>query len=366
MSCNNVPDTDLLYSWVTPGPLGYVLHHRGHTHTLPIAIALGLLLAALAIRWRRPTLYRPQIWALAALGPVIHLGMDAWNIYGVHPFWPLSSRWFYGDRVFILEPLLWITAVPAVIAATRARWAKVLWGAALVLILILPFLAASFVPRSIAVGLVVVALLVVLATRRLRPDRRAPLAVALWGLVLAGFSLARARAENEVQVALFEESPRTIVEDVALTPLPANPFCFGVFLTARAGEDAESFFVRRGSVQPFSIGPDCPTPRGDGTLVLAGPSTFGRVHWSGEASFSLGELADHAKRCDVGPAFRFFRTPFWVREGDGFVFGDLRFDRSPQRDFPEITVPTDAAECPRFIPSWAPPRARLLEAAERL
>jgi inner membrane protein len=364
--CNNVPDTDILYSWVTSGPLGYLLHHRGHTHTLPIAVALGLMLAALALRWRRPTHYRRQIWGLAALGPVLHLGMDAWNIYGVHPFWPLSGRWFYGDRVFILEPLLWITAIPAVIAATRARWGKVLWGVALASIVTLPFFAGSFVPGSIALGLVVVASLVIVATWRLPHVRRAQLAVAAWAVVLLGFSLARARAENEVTVALFEESPRTIVEDVALTPLPSNPFCFGVFLTARAGDDAETYFVRRGTVRPFAFGPDCPTSRGDGTLVLDGPSTFGRVDWSGEARFSLRELAAHAARCDVAAAFRFYRTPFWVREGDGFVFGDLRFDRSPRRDFPELAVPPEAADCPRLVPSWTPPRARLLDAAERL
>jgi inner membrane protein len=365
--CNNVPDTDLVYSWVTPGPLGYLLHHRGHTHTLPIAIALGCLVAAIALRWRRPTHYRRQIWILAALGPVLHLGMDAWNIYGVHPFWPISSRWFYGDRVFILEPLLWITAIPAVIAAARARWARLLWGALLALIVTVPFFARSFVPTSIAVGLALLAVVVVAATSRLRPARRPGFAAALWALVLLVFSLGRSRAENEVKVALFDEAPSTIVEDVALTPLPANPFCFVVFLTARGVDDGvPTFFVRRGNVRPFGFGPGCPAARGDGTLALDGPATFGRVDWSGEARFSLRELAEHADRCDVAAALRFYRTPFWVREGDSLVFGDLRFDRSPERDFPEVAVPAEVQACPRFVPSWTPPRARLLEAAERL
>ena len=30
----NLPDLDLFYTAVTPAPLGYLLHHRGHTHTL--------------------------------------------------------------------------------------------------------------------------------------------------------------------------------------------------------------------------------------------------------------------------------------------------------------------------------------------
>jgi inner membrane protein len=364
-ACNNIPDTDLVYSWVTPGSLGYILHHRGHTHTLPIAIALGLLVAAIALRLFRPAHYRREVWVLAALGPVLHLGMDAWNIYGVHPFWPFSSRWFYGDRVFILEPLLWITAIPAAVAATRLRWAKGLWSGLLALIVVVPFLAPSFVPRSIAMGLALLALGVGVATWKLAPARRAPVAVALWAGVLAMFSWARARAENEVKVALFEESATTIVEDIALTPLPSNPFCFGIYLTART-EGGEQYFLRRGTVRPFAFGPTCPTTREEGTVRLEGPSTFGRVAWSGEARFSMRELSRYAGRCDVGAALRFYRTPFWVQEGDQIVFGDLRFDRSPGLDFPEMVLPPEVSECPPLVPTWTPPRERLLEAADRL
>ena len=31
---NNFPDLDVLYTAITPGVLGRLLHHRGHTHTL--------------------------------------------------------------------------------------------------------------------------------------------------------------------------------------------------------------------------------------------------------------------------------------------------------------------------------------------
>ena len=44
--------------------------------------------------------------------PLLHIGMDFTNNYGVHPFWPLSNRWFYGDAVFIAEPLLWAACAP--------------------------------------------------------------------------------------------------------------------------------------------------------------------------------------------------------------------------------------------------------------
>src|SRR6187431_3293449 len=40
----NAPDVDLLYTGLTEAPLGYLLHHRGHSHTLPGLIALGLVI----------------------------------------------------------------------------------------------------------------------------------------------------------------------------------------------------------------------------------------------------------------------------------------------------------------------------------
>ena len=43
----NLPDADLVYTRITPPPLGYLLHHRGHTHTIIgcalIAVCLWLL-----------------------------------------------------------------------------------------------------------------------------------------------------------------------------------------------------------------------------------------------------------------------------------------------------------------------------------
>ena len=38
----NAPDIDLLYTRITEAPLGYLLHHRGHSHTLPGLAVLGV------------------------------------------------------------------------------------------------------------------------------------------------------------------------------------------------------------------------------------------------------------------------------------------------------------------------------------
>ena len=43
---SNFPDLDLVLNNLLPPPLGYLLHHRGHTHTALLAIPQARLLAA--------------------------------------------------------------------------------------------------------------------------------------------------------------------------------------------------------------------------------------------------------------------------------------------------------------------------------
>src|SRR5688572_31879111 len=91
---NNAPDLDFLYAGITGGKLGYLLHHRGHTHTLALALPQALLCYALVagrLRLRHRRLTKAEqllLLAVAALGPLLHVFMDYCNNYGVHPFWP--------------------------------------------------------------------------------------------------------------------------------------------------------------------------------------------------------------------------------------------------------------------------------------
>ena len=104
-----LPDADLLYSGpvVGLGKLGYLLHHRGHTHTVLFAVAAAVLMwwAVLAIRRRAAEQFdareRTPLLVLAMTASLSHLLLDYSNSYGVHPFWPVDNRWVYGDAVFI-------------------------------------------------------------------------------------------------------------------------------------------------------------------------------------------------------------------------------------------------------------------------
>ena len=53
---NNLPDVDIVYTWLDgPKPLGSLLHHRGHSHTLVVALPAAWLLGVLAWRGIQPT-----------------------------------------------------------------------------------------------------------------------------------------------------------------------------------------------------------------------------------------------------------------------------------------------------------------------
>ena len=119
----NLPDIDLAYAAITPAPVGYLLHHRGHTHTI---VGLGLLAVALVLVYRllppvrtMRLAERLRLWLLIAVALASHLAMDALNSYGVHPFYPVDNSWYYADAVFIFEPSLWL--VLGVAVAWNAR-----------------------------------------------------------------------------------------------------------------------------------------------------------------------------------------------------------------------------------------------------
>jgi inner membrane protein len=108
----NLPDLDVLV-FLTDVPS--VAFRRGITHGVPAQILLPIGLAAamtaLGGRGRRFDDRPPHFgWllALSYFGVLTHVYMDLLNTYGVRLLSPLSQRWFYGDAVFIIDPVLWI------------------------------------------------------------------------------------------------------------------------------------------------------------------------------------------------------------------------------------------------------------------
>ena len=363
---NNLPDLDFVYRKITPGKLGYLLHHRGHTHTVLGALALSLVAFGIVYgvaRVRRAHLDARDLRALAALavlGTLLHITMDLQNNYGVHPFWPFDDRWYYGDVLYIVEPLLLMVAIPVVALTSRTRIAAVGLTALLAGVLLFGATMRS-VPLAQVFGLVFVAAIVALVARALPRPGRIALGIGAWLAVTLCFVVASGSVRRLVTASSTRSFPDTALVDVVRTPSPANPLCWSVIALGRQGD---RYLARRAIV---SLAPGVFSPRRCGSMdsrtatapLTAIEATDGSVLWRSEFEGSLTELRTLARsHCDAAAFLRYARAPFWVPDQPTIV-GDLRFDRSRALDFAEMTLSQGGA-CPPHVPPWTPPRAELL------
>ncbi len=226
---SNFPDLDLLYTGFGGAQLDYLLHHRGHTHTLIGAVLAAAVLFGCALGWLRwrglaaTTEDRKRLGALALLAPLLHIAMDATNSYGVHPFWPLDNRWFYGDSVFIIEPLFWVAAAP-LLFLLQSRLARGVMVAVLLVAVALVF-GSGLVPPVLAGALVLLMVLLLLTGWRAAPPLAAACSLVAVVTVVGMFVVAGNMAAREIRQQTSALFPRATLLDSVLTPSPVNPFC---------------------------------------------------------------------------------------------------------------------------------------------
>lgn len=114
---NNLPDIDAAVFATDTLAMSF---RRGWTHgvlaqaTLPIALT-GVMLAYDRFV-RRPRAGRGggrahagQLLLLSYTGVLAHVFLDVLNSYGVRLLMPFSGRWFYGDALYIVDPLMYLT-----------------------------------------------------------------------------------------------------------------------------------------------------------------------------------------------------------------------------------------------------------------
>jgi inner membrane protein len=354
---NNLPDLDFIYAGITTGKLGYLLHHRGHTHTLAFVPIAALLVfgATVAIdRHRSASLSRADLgWlgGLAVLGPVLHLLLDLTNNYGVHPLWPLDDRWFYGDGIFIIEPYLIVCGIAGLVFGLRRSWGRIVLGVIGAAVLTAVW-GLGIVPHLAAATLTVFSAVLLVASRRLAPARRVALALGAWALVTATFFACGAAGRSTLARAMPGVAPR----DVVMTPVPATPWCWSS-LSIEA--DGDRYRVTRAMVAPFAglLSADrCPAlARGESTAPVTpvGRVSTPTVHFRDAFEGRRTRMRAVATGCRERALLRFARAPFWTAE----VIGDLRYDREPGLGFAEIER---AGPCPEHVPPWQPPRADVL------
>lgn len=365
---SNMPDLDLFLTPLLPKPLGYLLEHRGHTHTLLWALPQALLLlAALWLFWpgarallKGSAAARAGLGAALLLGLGLHLSMDFLNSYGLHPFYPFDPRWFYGDLVFIVEPLFWV-ALGAPLALMLAR--PVARGAALAALAgaLLFFAARGFLgwgACAVLLGLGAgLALLQRRAGERGRGALLAGLAVCLGFIAVQGGAAALAR--QRIDAALQRIDPAARLLDVALTAYPSQPLCWS-FVTLEMDEARDRYRLRRGvaSLAPDALAPAaCPAGL---TGALPRRALAPGIAADLELDGSLAALrALRRDDCHVAAWLRFARAPV-VEAGKVY---DLRYSSLMKDNFSTLDLARARLQgCPASVPAWDFPRRDLLTA----
>ncbi len=240
----NSPDADIL-TGIFGDRWTYLHHHRGITHsivgTIVLAFALPLVfyLVDLLIARVRKRPSRIRLLGLIVASVIVtatHPLMDWTNNYGVRPLLPWNSNWFYGDFVFVIDPVLWLTLGGAAFLLTshnKKRLAVWLLLAAVLTFLVFfgptdrGGLANATVLR--VVWIIAIVVLVILFWKQAGRHWGQKVGIAAFVIIsvyMSGLFLmhqsALKQARREAAMISVDNSERVI--DVAAMPVLANPF----------------------------------------------------------------------------------------------------------------------------------------------
>jgi inner membrane protein len=353
----NLPDADLLYTRIVAPPLGYLLHHRGHTHTLVGCALLGALIWAVTqiVPSLKATvaLSPRRFWILIAAALSSHLLADSWNSYGVHPFWPFDNRWFYGDAIFIAEPWFWVFLGSAAALNTRSTIGRRVLGAVLVLLPVAA-VAVRFIPVAAFAALAIGGIALTASLMRLAPRARSAVALTLVVLFVAGMFGLHGHARAAAVTSLRGGGGK--IMDVVLSPKAAQPFCWTAVSVERF-DAAGEYVVRGGSLALFggAGGGNC-LPRDGRSFEIFNDATVG---WDGAHHESLAGLRERARDdCYVRAWLQFGRVPELTDE----VITDARYGNIGGGNFSEMPLRplSESRSCPDFHTNWTMPRADLV------
>ena len=345
---SNLPDIDVIFSpLLSQGKLGSLLQHRGHTHTL-LGGSFLVLLVFLLFRWwkRNEDLPWREIAIASAVGFVLHIFADSWNSYGVHPFWPVYNGWFYGDILFILEPWIWALFLPWIFYGLKNRWGRGLCLLLLALMLTLAW-TNKMVPTAIALALSLGVPTFFGFYYLLSPRFRVYFSWAFLMCVLGVFSTTHRHLANANQ------EPGT---HLLLQPYPGNPLCW-TMIKARMNEStyrAEIYLLSSASYFPVK---NCrPWQSLENMTAPMQPLPFEATKQIQPIGFFEAPRSDWnelQENCNSRTYFQWARIPYWKKEGNGWIVGDLRFDRKRDMDFSEMRVGEKGSEpCPHGMPPW--------------
>ena len=329
----NAPDLDAVTMLIDRDlSLGF---RRGWTHGILALAVLPLLLTGLiclldraVARWRgtRPRAQPRRLLLLAYLAVASHPLLDWLNTYGMRFLMPFDGRWFYGDALFIMDPLVWLLVGAAVVVAhSRSALGMASWlalGCAMTLLLWL----VGNVPAGIwllwAVGLTGIA---VARTRGIPPLRVRRLATTALA-VMAAYMLAMVGGSRIAaqQTADWLEARGSTYEQIMAGPLPARPFARDIVVA-----DADHYHFLELDwlrAERFRVSSPALARGGEGPVVAAAlraPHVQGIRTWLRFPVYTVETLAD-------GYRVTIRDVRYTRREGPAFPNGVVELDRNLQ------------------------------------
>jgi len=371
-AANNFADLDYFYAFISGKKLGYLLHHRGHTHTLlgilPQALLVGLgswcLMKLAGVKFQRSQWN--ILWGLIFLGLGLHVGLDSLNSYGVHPFWPWDNRWFYADSFFIIEPVLWIGLIVSAAFLTDIKGLKVAF-------LLMGFVAvgivwyAPVVHPVIALGVTAFFLGAMLLCYWL-PHLALSLGIGTM-LMMLGINISLSRVMRQQLYTSWKSHFESVweIHDLVIHPYPANPLCWNYVLVAR-DESQRNIRLERGNWAIWPKGwpvSSCEWFNRSSTAPLSAQAPWhhpNQLFVEGVMTLSRAQLkALNATHCEFEAFLRYARVPFFLDRDSSWVIGDLRYDREAALGFAEMQVGKTPGQCPKWLPPWIKPTEALLK-----
>lgn len=272
------PDLDFVTGFL--GPVEYLLHHRGATHSLLLAplwaVPLAWLLAKIL---REPRGWKP-LYGVCLMGIVLHIAGDWITSYGTMFLEPFSDRRFGIGTTFIID--LWFSGIILAGLAGSAIWYR------------------SRLPSAVA-------------------------AAVLAGYVGWQWTLKQEALEFGERYAA---SRRMEEARIAAYPRPVSPYNWSVFVSDAQNHHFSHVNLRRDAVKEFR--------QGDGFVAMldAPYRPLAQARWESASRYGADPEARAAYQSDALGFFRWFAdAPALMDSGGGcHWFQDLRFF-TPGRDW---------------------------------
>ncbi len=251
----NAPDADIV-TLIFGDRWSFLKYHRGITHSILGAICLAFViplafylveLAMARLRSRPPKIRLAGLLLASIIVSASHPLMDWTNNYGIRLLLPWSSRWFYGDLVFIVDPFLWLLfGGAAFLLTSKAKLQLVVWsvlGLILTCLMIVGSVLSSTLSTHLSLLVIwIAALICILILFAMKAQKRwgSSIGVAAFVIMLVywgGLSYVHnqvLKKANATAVVMARSNSETISQLVAM-PTLADPFTWEcVFETERA------------------------------------------------------------------------------------------------------------------------------------